>query len=241
VVLGRRRGLKTYGRSDLLQLAVLTEIVKTALTDLDTGLARTTSTVRLLLRIRRNGVPTVTPQSLSLVEKLAERIGMTPDEIKCLLMAAVLHDAGMAQVEEDIVLSEAELSPDERDEVRRHVDQVVDLLGPLLPDDGTELMIRHHHERYDGQGYPQGLCGEDIPLGSRLLAVVDTWFSLTSQRPFRCGLPPEAAHREILAHAGTQFDGRIVAAFTRVLYDEGVLQDAVPAAGPAPSGPQGET
>lgn len=241
VVLGRRRGLETYGRADLLQLAVLAEIVKTALTDLDSGLARTTSTVKLLLRIRRNGVPTVTPQSLSLVEKLGARMGMTAPDIKRLLMAAVLHDAGMAQVEEDIVLGESELSPDERDEVRRHVDQVVDLLGPLLPDGRTEQIIRHHHERYDGQGYPQGLRGEDIPLGSRLLALVDTWFSLTSQRPFRCGLPPEAAHDEILAHAGTQFDGRIVAEFTRVLYDEGVLQDTAAATGPAPSGPWRET
>jgi HD-GYP domain-containing protein (c-di-GMP phosphodiesterase class II) len=211
------------------------------LTDLDTGLTRTTSTVKLLLRIRRNGVPTVTPQSLSLVEKLGKRMGMTETEIKRLLMAAVLHDAGMAQVEEDIVLGESELSPDEKDEVRRHVDQVVDLLGPLLPDGRTEQIIRHHHERYDGQGYPQGMRGEDIPLGSRLLAVIDTWFSLTSQRPFRCGLPPEAAHGEILAHAGTQFDGRIVAEFTRVLYDEGVLKDTAAATGPAPSGPWGET
>jgi len=64
---------------------------------------------------------------------------------------------------------------------------------------------------------------------------------LTSKRPFRCGLPPEAAHGEILANAGTQFDGRIVAEFTRVLYDEGVLKDTAAATGPAPSGPWGET
>ena len=236
VILGRRRGLESYDQADLIQLSVLSEIVKTALSELETGLVRMTATIRLLLRIRRNGVPTATAQSLALAEKLGVRLGLNRAEIKRLQLATVLHDAGMAQVEEEIVLGESELSLDERDEVDRHVEQVVDLLGPLLPDAAVEKIIRHHHERFDGTGYPEGLRGRDIPLGSRLMAVIDTWFSLTSSRPFRGGLAPEAAHGEILAHAGTQFDGRIVNEFTKVLYHEGVLTDAPAAAGPARSG-----
>ncbi len=226
VILGRRRGLDIYDQADLVQLSVLSEIVKIALSDLETGIARTTATIRLLLRIRRNGVPTATAKSLALAGKLGDRMGMDKAEIKRLQLAAVLHDAGMAQVEEEIVLGESELSLDERDEVNRHVDQVVDLLGPLLTDTDIEKIIRHHHEQFDGTGYPDGLSGEDIPLGSRLMAVVDTWFSLTSPRPFRNGLSPEAALGEISAHAGTQFDGRIVTEFTKVLHNEGVLTDA---------------
>ncbi len=226
VILGRRRGLATYDQADLIQLSVLSEIVKTALSDLETGLAGTTATVRLLLRIRRNGVPTATAQSLALAENLGGRLGLDKVEIKRLQLATVLHDAGMAQVEEEIVLGESELSLDERDEVDRHVDQVVDLLGPLLPDEGIEKIIRHHHEKFDGTGYPDGLSGEDIPLGSRLMAVIDTWFSLISPRPFRSGLSPEAALAEIAANAGTQFDGWIVTEFTRVLHSEGVLSNA---------------
>jgi two-component system phosphate regulon sensor histidine kinase PhoR len=236
VILGRRRGLKSYDQADLIQLSVLSEIVWTALSDLETGLDRTTATVRLLLRIRRNGVPTATAQSLALTQKLGVRLGLNRAKVKRLQLAAVLHDAGMAQVEEEIVLGESELSLDERDEVGRHVEQVVDLLGPLLPDRAIEKIIRHHHERFDGTGYPEGLRGEDIPFGSRLMAVIDTWFSLTSSRPFRGGLSPAAAHGEILAHAGTQFDGRIVAEFTKVLFNEGVLTDAPAAAGPVRSG-----
>jgi signal transduction histidine kinase len=240
VILGRRRGLETYGQADLIQLSVLSEIVLAALVDPDTGLARTTSTVKLLLRIRRNGVPTVTPQSLALAEKLGRSLGLSQSEVKQLLLAAVLHDAGMAQVEEEIVFGEVALSLDERDEVQRHVDQVVDLLGPLLPDAPTEKIIRHHHERWDGLGYPAGLQGQDIPFGSRLLAVIDTWFSLTSPRPFRSGLSPEAAHEEILAHSGTQFDEAIVAEFTKILHHEGVLQDVPAPTGPGWSGTRGE-
>ena len=236
VILGRRRGLESYDQADLIQLSVLSEIVKTALSELETEPARTTATIRLLLRIRRNGVPTAIAQSLALAEKLCVRLGLNRAEIKRLQLAVVLHDAGMAQVEEEIVLGESELSLDERDEVDRHVEQVVDLLGPLLPDAAVEKIIRHHHERFDGTGYPEGLCGQDIPLGSRLMSVIDTWFSLTSPRPFRGGLAPEAAHGEILANAGTQFDGRIVDEFTKVLHNEGVLTDAPATAGPARSG-----
>jgi len=240
VILGRRRGLETYDQADLIQLSVLSEILLAALVDPGTGLARTTSTVKLLLRIRRNGVPTVTPQSLALAEKLGRQLGLDQAEVKQLLLAAVLHDAGMAQVEEEIVFGEAELSLDERDEVQRHVDQVVDLLGPLLPDASTEKIIRHHHERFDGTGYPAGLRGQDIPFGSRLLAVIDTWFSLTSLRPFRSGLTPEAAHEEIMAHSGTQFDEEIVAEFTQVLHQQGVLKEATAPTGPIRSGSRGE-
>jgi signal transduction histidine kinase len=240
VILGRRRGLDTYGQADLVQLSVLADIVKTALSDPEEGLARTTATVKLLLRIGRNRVPTVTSQSLILAEKLGARVGMAQAEIKRLLLAAVLHDAGMAQVEEEIVLGESPLSPDEKDEVRRHVDQVVDILGPLLPDGDTAEIIRHHHERVDGTGYPAGLRGNEIPLGSRLLAVIDAWFSLTSPRPFRDGLSSEAAQAEILANAGTQFDRGIVAEFTQVLHNEGILQGAPATAGPSGSGTRGE-
>ncbi|MEN8006498.1 MAG: HD domain-containing phosphohydrolase [Candidatus Krumholzibacteriota bacterium] len=236
VILGRRRGLEKYDQADLAQLSVLTEIVRTALSHLETGLTPTTSALRLLLRIRRNGVPTATAPALALAlaEKLGAAVGLTKPEIKQLQLAAVLHDAGMAQVEEEIVLGSSELSMDERDEVNRHVDQVVDILGPLLLDPSIARIIRHHHERFDGTGYPDGLEGDRIPLESRLLAVIDTWFSLTSARPFRGGLSPAEALAEIRAHAGTQLDGRIVEEFTQVLNNQGVLTDV-----PAPAGPTG--
>ena len=168
-----------------------------------------------------------------MIAKLGQCLGMSVAEVKRLQLATVLHDAGMAQVEEEIVLGESDLTVDERDEVKSHVDQVVDLLGPLLPGLAVEKIIRHHHEWVDGSGYPDGMKGEEIPLGSRLLAVIDTWFSLTSSRPFRSGFTPEDALEEIRLHAGTQFDEEIIEELNGILVEEGLLKEIQTTTGPA--------
>jgi HD-GYP domain-containing protein (c-di-GMP phosphodiesterase class II) len=115
------------------------------------------------------------------------------------------------------------LSVDERDEVDRHVEQGVDLMAPLLTDAATADIIRHHHEKFDGTGYPDGLAGARIPHGSRLLAVIDAWFSLTRARPFRARLAAADALAEITSHTGTQFDPSVVDAFASVLAETGIL------------------
>jgi HD-GYP domain-containing protein (c-di-GMP phosphodiesterase class II) len=123
----------------------------------------------------------------------------------------------MARVEDEIVLGAAPLSWDERDEVDRHVEQGCELVTPLLRDPAVRGIIRHHHERVDGTGHPDGLAGDRIPLGARILAVADAWYSLTKDRPFRSGLEPSAAMAEIRAHAGTQFDPRVVETFAALM------------------------
>jgi HD-GYP domain-containing protein (c-di-GMP phosphodiesterase class II) len=184
-----------------------------------------TAAVRVLLRIRRTGVPTATAPALRLVECLGTRCGLQPEDIVQLQFAAALHDAGMAHVEDEILLGEADLSWDERDEVDLHVEQGVDLMEPLLPDPSLREIIRHHHEKVDGSGYPAGLGGEDIPLGSRLLSVIDAWFSLTRGRPYRQGISPTKALAEIEENRGSQFDERVVGEFRHVLESEGLLTE----------------
>ena len=217
VVAGRRRDSGEYDDNDLSQLTILADVATAALRGAGPSVGRTIEAVRLLLRIRRTGVPTSTSSALSLLAQLAQRMGVGRTGIRRLQYAAALHDAGMARVEEEIMLGGAKLEVDERDEVDRHVEQGLDLLSPLLPDDATADIIRHHHEKFDGSGYPAGLKGHAIPLGARLLAVIDAWFALTRGRPFRDGLAAADALAEIVSHAGTQFDPDAVREFQAVL------------------------
>lgn len=235
LILGRRAEVAAYSADDLAQVQVLAEVARLALDGLRrhgsgaqpaesaAETERITAALRVLLRIRRTGVPTATAAALRLVERLGLACGLAADEIEQLQYAAALHDAGMAHIEDEILLGEADLSYDERDEVDLHVEQGVEAMEPLLPDPALAGMIRHHHERMDGTGYPDGLAGEAIPFGSRLLAVVDAWFSLTRGRPYRPGLAPDKALAEIREHRGTQFDAKIVEEFERVLEVEGLL------------------
>ncbi len=235
LILGRRNGDATYDTADLDQVAVLAELCRLALDNLHRWgagpqpeesareIERTTAALRILLRIRRTGVPTATPQALYLVRRLGEVCGLSATRIRHLQHAAALHDAGMAHIEDEILLGETDLSYDERDEIDLHVEQGVEAMEPLLADAQILEIIRHHHERFDGTGYPDGLAATDIPLESRLLAVIDAWFSLTRGRPYRAGLPAIRAIEEIQAHSGSQFDATILHEFRCVLEEDGIL------------------
>ncbi len=223
VITGRRREKGNYSEADLAQLTILADVTKAALHGMNTSVGRTVEAVRLLLKIRRTGVPTSTPEALDLLARLARRLGVGETGTRRMQYAAALHDAGMARVEDEIVLGGSALDLDERDEVERHVEQGVDLMGPLLPDEATTDIIRHHHEKFDGTGYPSGLMANEIPLGARLLAVIDAWFSLTRDRSFREGLLPAAALNEIQSHVNTQFDPQVVQEFQAVLESVGIL------------------
>ncbi len=173
VLTGRRVAEGIYRRVDAVQLSILAEVARVALQSVSDSLGHTVEAVRLLRRIRQTGVPTSTPEALDLVARLARQVALSEPDTRRLQYAAALHDAGMARVEDEIVLGTARLNVDERDEVESHVERGVDLMSPLLPDAATRAIMRSHHERYDGKGYPEGLGGDEIPRGARVLAVGD--------------------------------------------------------------------
>ncbi len=221
VVAGRRAGEAAFGEPERQQLEVLARIVATALHRLEGQETRVLEALQVLLQARRTGIPTSTPEALHLTARLARALGFAAADTRRLLYAATLHDAGMARVEDEIVLGAAPLSWDERDEVDRHVEQGCELVAPLVHDATVRGFIRHHHERYDGTGHPDGLAGGDIPLGARVLAVIDAWFSLTKDRPYRRGLDKAAALAEIRRNAGTQFDAGVVETFAALVETDG--------------------
>jgi HD-GYP domain-containing protein (c-di-GMP phosphodiesterase class II) len=130
-----------------------------------------------------------------------------------LAYAAELHDIGKVGVPDAVLLKPGPLVDAEWDVVRRHAGWGSDLLRTVPGLERVAVIVRHHHERFDGLGYPDGLEGEDIPVESRILAVVDAFVAMTEQRPYRGPRDHNAAAAELRAQRGTQFDPRVLDAF----------------------------
>jgi HD-GYP domain-containing protein (c-di-GMP phosphodiesterase class II) len=134
---------------------------------------------------------------------------------------ALLHDLGKLGVAEEILRKPgAALTDEEWEVVKRHPEigaRMIEPIGPLL---GAVPVVRHHHERPDGTGYPDGLEGEEIPLAARVVAVVDAYDVMVRGRPYRPRISSAETLRELSRQAGRQFDARVVEAFGRVLGEE---------------------
>jgi len=147
---------------------------------------------------------------------LARQMGLLEDQIDVLRSLALLHDTGKIGVSEDILNKPGRLDDEEFTVMQRHPQIGADIIkGIKVLKEGYETIL-HHHERWDGKGYPEGLSGKDIPLGARIIAVADSFDAMTSDRPYRPAMSPEKAFEEITAAAGTQFDPAVVAAFKTV-------------------------
>jgi ribonuclease P protein subunit RPR2 len=128
----------------------------------------------------------------------------------------LLHDIGKLAVPDAILNKTGALTDEEWELMRGHPEAGVRILSPI-PFLGRAIdVVRHHHERWDGSGYPAGLAGESIPMWARIFAVVDAVDAMTSDRPYRDALPLEVAHQELKKGVGTQFDSICVAAFMRL-------------------------
>jgi len=144
---------------------------------------------------------------------LAQRIGLDPDLIAALRMAGLLHDVGKIGIPDDILRKPGRLTPHEYEIVKQHV-TLGDLIVRDLPDvEMVRAGVRHHHERWDGMGYVDGLKGEQIPLIARVLAVADAFSAMTTTRPYRKAFSVEQALEELVQAGGTQLERRLVAAF----------------------------
>lgn len=140
-----------------------------------------------------------------------------------------LHDIGKVAIAERILMKRGELTPSEWLEMRTHPEVGAQIVAPLRFMGDAVLVIRHHHERFDGSGYPHGLQGQAIPVPARIFSVVDAFDAITNDRPYRKARPPEDALVEIARRAGSQFDPFVVEAFVGMMTDRSVPE---PEAGP---------
>jgi putative nucleotidyltransferase with HDIG domain len=145
-------------------------------------------------------------RDLALAVALAMKVG--PEERRAVHLGALLHDVGKIGVSDSILRKPGPLNDDEWKVMREHPEigermlEKVDFLQPAL------VVVRHHHERWDGRGYPDGLKGEEIPLAARIVGVCDAYDAMTSDRPYRKAMTKDDACGEILTESGTQFDPR---------------------------------
>jgi diguanylate cyclase (GGDEF)-like protein len=146
-------------------------------------------------------------------EKVGRRLGMSDGELRDLRFAAAFHDIGKVAVPERILNKPGPLTEVERREVERHVEAGAEILAEVDFLEGALPLLRHSHEHWDGGGYPDGLAGDRIPLGARVILVCDAHDAMTADRPYRRALPPDAARDEIRSAAGRQFDSRVASAF----------------------------
>jgi putative nucleotidyltransferase with HDIG domain len=145
-------------------------------------------------------------------ERIACRMGLPDDEVERIRVAASVHDIGKLFVPHSILGRPGRLTPEEYSIVKRHSEQGAELVTELGDPEITAI-VRHHHERVDGKGYPDGLAGGDIPLGARIIAVADTFDAVTSERPYRRAASRKSALDVLAEAAGSQLDAAAVSAF----------------------------
>jgi len=148
--------------------------------------------------------------------KTAKALQCSEKEIESLRIAGMLHDIGKIAIPDKILLKEGRLTDEEYTIIKDHPVIGENILKPVMLIDAERKIIRHHHERWDGKGYPDGLSREDIPFLSRILSVADSFDAMTSNRPYRKALRIDDAIDELQRNRNTQFDKNVVDAFTRL-------------------------
>lgn len=149
-----------------------------------------------------------------------QELGFGPEELYELEISALFHDLGKIGVPDHILKKPSRLEDSEFNEMKLHPEKSAEILQDFPIFKEMAINVKHHHERFDGRGYPSGLKGENIPLFSRIILIADTFDAMTSTRPYRKGLPYATAYAELREFAGTQFDPDLVEAFISKMQKE---------------------
>ncbi len=149
--------------------------------------------------------------------KLGQVMNCSSKEIESIKIAGILHDVGKIAIPDNVLLKPDRLTLEEFMIIKSHPDVGERILRPILLFDQERIIILHHHERWDGKGYPKWLAGTDIPLLSRILAVADAFDAMTNNRPYRAAMSVADAVAEIEKNSNTQFDPAVVDAFMKIL------------------------
>lgn len=160
---------------------------------------------------------------VDLSERLARAIGLNNSQVMCIRYGGILHDVGKIGVSETILCKPGSLTPEEFAEMREHPRIGVRIVEPMRFANEVAPIVHGHHERWDGQGYPNGLAGTEIPIGARIVALVDAYDAMSTDRPYRAALAPQAIREELESGAGKQFDPHLTQLLLHLLQEDGLL------------------
>jgi HD-GYP domain-containing protein (c-di-GMP phosphodiesterase class II) len=155
--------------------------------------------------------------------RIGRDLGLEDDYLHDLEVAAILHDIGKVGVPDGILKKAAPLTAEERQTMQKHSEYGWAVLRVVPGLERVSLIVLHHHESWIGDGYPAGLKGEEIPIGARIISVIDAFDAMVSSRPYRHGLPLDEAILRLVAAAGTQFDATVVERFVELADSEASL------------------
>jgi len=152
---------------------------------------------------------------------IAKELSCSDEETEIIKHTALLHDIGKIGIPEKILLKPGKLTDDEYHQIMKHPELGTEIIKQIKYLDKVRICLKHHHEKFDGTGYPNGISGEDIPLGARIISVADTFDAMTSDRPYRKGCTTEQALNELIKYSNSQFDPIIVNAFVKAIKKSG--------------------
>jgi HD-GYP domain-containing protein (c-di-GMP phosphodiesterase class II) len=154
---------------------------------------------------------------------MGKALGLSCSQLDSLSLTAALHDIGKITIAEDILMKPGALTPGEWAIVKQHSELGADMTNTIPELSSLSEAIQGHHEHWDGTGYPQGLKGTDIPLPSRIIAIIDAYDVMTHGRPYKKAMSQEAAIKELQNGAGNQFDPHLVKLFIQLIEDGKVV------------------
>jgi putative two-component system response regulator len=206
---------RAYGRTSD-QMGAQARALEAALSESESAYDSTLRALSLALDVRDRETEGHAQRVARYMDLMARELRSPKVDVRTLRRGALLHDVGKIGIPDEILRKTGELDGSEWRIMKRHPAYGARILAGIPHLSGPAEIVRHHHERFDGSGYPDGLAGEDIPLGARIFALADALDAMTSDRPYRKAMSLEEAITEIERCSGKQFDPVIVSAFLRI-------------------------
>jgi putative nucleotidyltransferase with HDIG domain len=226
IIVGSKRSAQSYSHDDEVTLSTLANQTAVAIEnarlyeDLENTFVQTVVTLTNAIDMRDTYTSSHSQRIAEWAAETARLLGCSDQEIKAIYWGGLLHDIGKIGIPDSILRNPGKLNESEWEVIRKHTIHGANLIAPIKKLSDVAPIIEHSHERYNGSGYPHGLKGKDIPLGARIIGVVDSYSAMRDERPYKKAFNHEEAIEELKRNSGILFDPEVVTIFLYVLNND---------------------